>query len=261
MYFRIIRKKRVDYFMETKTIGIVACIAAIIVVIGAITVSTSDSSSNADKLAVDYETVDVLLKNNERVFVIDIRTAEQYQEGHINGASHDVLDPNTLDKRVKTVQNKLPEIVSKYNFVLVDDKGIEVKKVAQTMNEKGIQTFYLDGGMNNLSEVLESSPQTIIQSQELSEKLASNEELFLLDVREPDELLKSKIDGSVNIPLAEIFQPNTMDEIPKDKPVVVICGSGNRATIATYAMAQEDIDFMVLDGGMNAWNSFQDSGL
>ena len=246
--------------METKTIGIVACIAAIIGVIGAITVSPNDSSNYVDKLAVDYETVDVLLKNNERVFVVDIRTAEQYQAGHIDGASHDVLDTETLDKRVKTLQNRLPEIISAYNFVLVDNTGIEAKKAAQTMNEMGIQTFYLDGGMNSISDTLESSPKTIIQSQELSEKLASDEDLFLLDVREPDELLRSKIDGSINIPLTEIFQPNKLDEIPKDKPVVVICGSGNRATIATYAMAQEDIDFQVLDGGINAWNSFQESG-
>lgn len=77
----------------------------------------------------------------------------------------------------------------------------------------------------------------------------------MLDVREPDELLESKIDGAVNIPLSEIFQPNGMNEIPTDKPVIVICGSGNRATIATYALAQEGIDFQVLEGGMKSWNS------
>lgn len=123
------------------------------------------------------------------------------------------------------------------------------------MNEMGIQTFYLNGGMNNVSENIVSSTQTVIDSDELMEKLASNDDLYLLDVREPDELLDSKIDGAVNIPLAEIFQPNGMDSIPTDKPVVVICGSGNRATIATYALAQEGIDFQVLEGGMTAWNS------
>jgi len=95
----------------------------------------------------------------------------------------------------------------------------------------------------------------VIDSQELTERLANNDDLYLLDVREPSELLESKIDGAVNIPLAEIFQPNGMDQIPTDKPVVVICGSGNRATIATYALAQERIDFQVLEGGMNSWNS------
>ena len=126
------------------------------------------------------------------------------------------------------------------------------------MTEMGIQTFYLDGGINGVSESLESGSYPIITSQELSEKLATNEDIYLLDVREPDELLKSKIDTSVNIPLSEIFKPNQIDEIPTDKPVVVICGSGNRATIASYALAQEDIDFQILVGGINAWNSFQE---
>ena len=135
----------------------------------------------------------------------------------------------------------MPDITTSYTIVLVDDDGTDAKHAAQTMTEMGMQTFYLDGGMKHISGNLESSSQTIIDSQELSQKLIANDDLFLLDVREPYELLKSKIDGSVNIPLAEIFEQNGMNEIPKDKPVVVICGSGNRATIATYALAQEDI--------------------
>ena len=76
----------------------------------------------------------------------------------------------------------------------------------------------------------------------------------MLDVRQPDELLESKIDDAVNIPLAQIFEPNGMNEIPTDKPVVVICGSGNRTTITTYALAQEGVNFQVLEGGMKTWN-------
>ena len=243
--------------MKTKNLGIIAGIVITVAIIGAITIS--NNSSDINKLAVDYETVDVLLKNNEHIFVVDIRSAEQYQKGHIVGASHDILTGNTLEKRVKTIQNKLPEIASTYNIVLIDDDATDAKIAAQTMTEMGIQTFYLDGGMANLSENLESSSQIVINSQELSQKLAANDDIFLLDVREPDELLQSKIDGSVNIPLAEIFEQNRLDDIPKDKSVVVICGSGNRATIATYALAQEGIDFQVLEGGMNAWTSFQES--
>ncbi|KER05856.1 NADH dehydrogenase protein [Marine Group I thaumarchaeote SCGC AAA799-E16] len=246
--------------METRNLVIVAGIVVAIAIVGVMTMSNT-SLNTVDILAVDYGTVDVLLTNNERVFVVDIRSAEQYQTGHIVGASHDVLSGETLEKRVKTIQNRLPEIASTYNIVLVDDDGIDAKHTAQTMNEMGIQTFYLDGGMKNLSTNLESSPQIVIDSQELSQKLAANNDLFLLDVREPDELLQSKIDGSVNIPLAEIFDPDRIDEIPTDKPVVVICGSGNRATIATYALAQEDVDFQVLEGGIKAWNSFQESGI
>ena len=129
------------------------------------------------------------------------------------------------------------------------------------MTEMGIYAFYLKDGMNNISENIVSSSQTVINSEELADRLTVDEDLYLLDVRQPDELLESKIDGSINIPLVEIFQPNGMDSIPTDKPVVIICGSGNRATIATYALAQEGINFQVLEGGMKAWNSQIQSGM
>jgi rhodanese-related sulfurtransferase len=247
--------------MQLKNIGIIASIIVGIAIIGAIAVEQSTIQYTADIHAVNFETLDVLLENKEHVLVVDIRTAEEYQSGHLAGASHDVLDSTTLEKRVKTIQNLLPDVASGYNLVLIDNDGSTAKEAAQTITEMGIQTFYLDGGMNNLSENLVSSSQTVIDSKELMAKIDANEDLYLLDVRQPEELLESKIDGSVNVPLAEIFMPNGMDSIPTDKPVVIICGSGNRATIASYALAQEGVDFQVLEGGINAWNAQIQAGM
>ena len=247
--------------MQFKNIGIIVSVIIGITIIGMMTIEQNFTATSVDEYAVNSETVNVLLENKEHVLVVDIRTAKEYQSGHLSGASHDVLDSITLDKRVKTIQNRLPDVASRFNFVLIDDDGVQAKSVAQTMTGMGLQTFYLDGGMRNLSESLVSSSQTVIDSNELMDKLENNEDLYLLDVRQPDELLESKIDGVVNIPLAELFKPNGMDFIPTDKPVVVICGSGNRATIATYALAQEGIDFQVLEGGMNAWDSYIQSGM
>ena len=237
--------------------NIVVTISGIItmIIIGGIFLGQEPIFDDVDHYSVDSKTVVALLENQENVLVVDIRIAKEYQSGHLVGASHDILDSITLEKRVKTIQSRLPEIVSTHNIVLIDDDGLQAKQAAQTMNEMGIQTFYLSGGMNNISENLESSSQPVINSQELMMKLTANEDLFLLDVRQPDELLETKITGVVNIPLADIFKPNGMDSIPKDKPVIVICGSGNRATIATYALAQKEIDFQVLEGGMKEWNS------
>ena len=247
--------------MQFKNIGIIVSVIIGITIIGMMTLEQNFTATSVDEYAVNSETVNVLLENKEHVLVVDIRTAKEYQSGHLSGASHDVLDSITLDKRVKTIQNRLPDVASRFNFVLIDDDGVQAKSVAQTMTGMGLQTFYLDGGMRNLSESLVSSSQTVIDSNELMDKLENNEDLYLLDVRQPDELLESKIDGVVNIPLAELFKPNGMDFIPTDKPVVVICGSGNRATIATYALAQEGIDFQVLEGGMKAWDSYIQSGM
>ncbi len=247
--------------MQPKNIGIIVSVIVGIAIISTITLDQSFNTTNIDKHAVTSEIVNGLLENKEHVLVVDIRSIKEYQSGHLKGASHDVLDSETLDKRVKTIQNRLPEVSSSFNFVLIDQDGTQAKKAANSMSEMGVQTFYLEGGMNKISENIVSRSQPVIDSAELMGKLANNEDLYLLDVREPDELLESKIDGVVNIPLAEIFQPNGMDSIPNDKPVVIICGSGNRATIATYALAQEGIDFQVLEGGMKAWNSQIQSGM
>lgn len=246
--------------MQPKNIGIIASVIVGIAIIGAITIE-QNTTQYTDIHAVNFETLDVLLENKEHVLVVDIRTAEEYQSGHLAGASHDILDSATLEKRVKTIQNLLPDVASGYNLVLIDNDGSTAKEAAQTMTEMGIRTFYLDGGMNNLSENLVSSSQTVIDSKELMAKINANEDLYLLDVRQPEELLESKIDGSVNVPLAEIFMPNGMDSIPTDKPVVIICGSGNRATIASYALAQKGVEFQVLEGGINAWNAQIQAGM
>ena len=240
--------------MQRKIIVIISSIIIVIAIIGGLFVGVNTTQYGVDKYAVSSETVISLLQNKEHVLVVDIRSAEQYRTEHLDGAAHDMLDSTTLEKRIITIQKRLPEVESTYNFVLVDNDGIEAKQSAQSMTEKGIQTFYLKGGMNNLSENLVSSTHVVINSEELMKKIAADEDLYLLDVRQPDELLESKIDDAVNIPLAQIFEPNGMNEIPTDKPVVVICGSGNRATIATYALAQEGVNFQVLEGGMKAWN-------
>lgn len=241
--------------MKLKNIGIVLSVIIGITVIGTVTLELYQTKEGADPSAVSLDTVNSLLQNKEHVLVVDIRTAERYQSGHLAGASHDVLDSTIMEKRANTIQSRLPDVAAMYNFVLVDNDGTQAKQAAQSMTEMGIQTSYLDGGMSDLSENLITSSQTVIDSEELMKRLESNDDIYLLDVREPDELLESKIDGAANIPLAEIFKPNGMNGIPTDKPVVVICGSGNRATIASYALAQEGIDFQVLEGGMTAWNA------
>ena len=47
----------------------------------------------------------------------------------------------------------------------------------------------------------------------------------LVDLREPDEVLVSGIEGAINMPFSSF--PKGIDEIPKDKPVYVYCREGS----------------------------------
>ena len=47
----------------------------------------------------------------------------------------------------------------------------------------------------------------------------------LVDLREPDEVLVSGIEGAINIPFSSF--PKGLDDIPRDKPVYVYCREGS----------------------------------
>jgi glyoxylase-like metal-dependent hydrolase (beta-lactamase superfamily II) len=81
-------------------------------------------------------------------------------------------------------------------------------------------------------------------------------DLFLLDVREPDEVAEWHIPGVYNIPLGSLS--SRMGEVPRDRDIVVICAKGARAQQGAEFLATQDISSRVLEGGMGTWGSTYD---
>ena len=71
---------------------------------------------------------------------------------------------------------------------------------------------------------------------------------FLLDVREPVELAVEHLPQSLNIPLGELR--SRLDELPRDREILVVCRSGQRAYTATRMLVQNGFDARVVSGGM-----------
>lgn len=88
--------------------------------------------------------------------------------------------------------------------------------------------------------------------------------VLLLDVREPFEQYQSSIDyeNATLIPLGEL--PERMDEIEsyKDKEVVCMCRSGGRSSKACELLEKEGFsDIKNLKGGINEWAREVDTSL
>jgi len=77
----------------------------------------------------------------------------------------------------------------------------------------------------------------------------------LLDVREPMELHDGVIPGSVHIPLGELRA--RMDELPKDKEIVVYCRSGQRSYYACRTLSQNGYRTRNLSGAYLTWHAMQ----
>lgn len=74
---------------------------------------------------------------------------------------------------------------------------------------------------------------------------------ILIDVRRRDEWDEAHIDGATLITLDELG--DRIDEVPTDRPVLVICRSGGRSAAATEALIGAGLDATNVTGGMLAW--------
>ena len=91
-----------------------------------------------------------------------------------------------------------------------------------------------------------------IGPEDLAEKIKSGEDFFLLDVRTPTEYAAHAIEGSSLIPLQELG--GRIDELPRDKDIVVYCRVGNRSAFACAHLARMGYNVKNLEGGIMLWN-------
>ena len=91
-----------------------------------------------------------------------------------------------------------------------------------------------------------------IGPEELNDKMRTGGEFVLLDVRTPQEHAGQAIEGSTLIPLQELG--SRLNELPKDKEIVVYCRVGNRSAFAASQLVGLGYDVKNLEGGILQWN-------
>ncbi|MGQ9887998.1 MAG: rhodanese-like domain-containing protein [Aggregatilineales bacterium] len=74
---------------------------------------------------------------------------------------------------------------------------------------------------------------------------------FLLDVRTPEEFASGHLDGATNINVQEL--QSRLSEIPRDRPVVLYCRSGNRSAQAARMLQAAGFTSVYDLGGIIAW--------
>ncbi|MDP9351849.1 MAG: rhodanese-like domain-containing protein, partial [Chloroflexota bacterium] len=93
---------------------------------------------------------------------------------------------------------------------------------------------------------------------QVREQLA-REEVQVLDVRRASEHAAGHIEGSRNIPLAQLWR--SLASLPEDRPVLVHCQGGLRSAIAASILtAHGRSDVLDLEGGYGAWQDAKTRG-
>jgi rhodanese-related sulfurtransferase len=99
-----------------------------------------------------------------------------------------------------------------------------------------------------------------ISPDDLARWLAEEPKLFLLDVRNPQELEGElgRLPGAVNIPLQQLEQRLAELSTQERKDIVVLCRTGKRSETAARKLQEAgNVQVFVLKGGMMAWRDTQ----
>lgn len=186
--------------------------------------------------------------------VIDIRSPQQFGEGHIPGALHVFLHGSAFATRVGFIAS--PD--SRLLLVAKDEPDLHeaVRQLAVVGYDSVVG--YLQGGMAAWLE----AGLPVQQLEQISVEVLHAEHplLTVLDVRDAGEWDEGHIKEAIHIPYYFIEQ--SLQEGPKeldsytDKPLAVICGSGQRSTIASSLLQRHGFTRLFnIVGGMDAWNA------
>jgi len=101
-----------------------------------------------------------------------------------------------------------------------------------------------------------------ITATELKGMLDRHEDIFLVDVREPNEYEIVSIPGATLIPKGEFLSGAALERLPQDKRIVLHCKSGARSAEALAVLKDAGFsDAVHVGGGVLAWISQVDPSL
>jgi rhodanese-related sulfurtransferase len=203
-----------------------------------------------------------LVKESERILIVDIREIQDYQVEHIVGSKNIPL--SDLASTYLMTEN--------YNTVVILGNGIESENIeaVKILNSKNISNFSIFSGgffawkKNGGQTISQGDPNSFIDQSKISSLspeilksiLSENYDAYILDVRSRQSFSQEHIPQAVNIPLEEL--ENLREEIPLDKEIVVYGKDslqGFEAGVRLY-----DMNFFatwVMEGGFSNWKERQ----
>ncbi|MEE9350566.1 MAG: rhodanese-like domain-containing protein [Flavobacteriaceae bacterium] len=225
---------------------------------------------------VNKVSADDFAKKIKTVTLVDVRTPEEFNEGHIKGAVNINFKKRTFPDYINAIGKDKP-------VAIYCRSGNRSGKAALIMQSLGFKEIVdLDGGYKawNASKKISSTSdnkvnkavQAKLSKTKLTGKaiagkanqvdvstfntLIKENKVTLVDVRTAKEFAEGHIDGAVNVDWKNRHFKKHILHITNAKPMAVYCRSGNRATRAMFAMqALGFSEVYNLKDGFKSWSA------
>ncbi len=220
---------------------------------------------------------------DEPMTILDIRSAADYEKGHVKGAVN-LPWGTAISENLVNIPSDKPVYVYCYTgqtagqaVVTLNLAGFDARSVnlgwnlgiskldgidAQTTTE----ATPVGGAVTTISEPIQAAITTYyegmvalkdtkyknykISEDDLKAMVdAKDDSIYILSVRKAEDFANGHIEGAVNIPFGNTMV-DSFGTLPKDKTIVVYCYTGQTAGQATAALRLMGYDAVSLNGGM-----------
>ena len=103
---------------------------------------------------------------------------------------------------------------------------------------------------------------------ELADRLGTDTEPFLLDIRPASAYEAGAIDATRNVPVYDDLRAGDestlrerLDELPENREIVTVCKMGIVAKRATRVLEEAGYEASTLAGGMSGWRGYERDSL
>ena len=190
----------------------------------------------------------VLALQNVGAQLLDTRDPAEFAAAHVAGSINIGLGGQYATWAGTILSREHP-------IVIIADPGRE-HEAATRLGRIGFDHIvgYLKDGLHSLASRPDLTATTERVSAPLAaERLATGVPLSV-DVRAPGERAQKRIGGSVGIPLNHLVE--RIQELPKDRPLLVYCAGGYRSSIAASLLQREGFrQVSEIAGGLAGWES------
>ncbi|MEM2098815.1 MAG: MBL fold metallo-hydrolase [Candidatus Bathyarchaeia archaeon] len=187
--------------------------------------------------------------NNEikkGAYIVDVRTPAAFGAAHIPGSYS--LPPSRLSMAGWVLPYDKPILIVAESVELVDFAERSLYRIGYD----NVEGYLANGFESWYKENLPIAKLSLVTVEELNRVLTSKQDIFVLDVRRENEWNEGHIEGATRIYVGKL--QNETNKLPRNKPVFVICKTGNRSSLGASVLLREGFSqvYNVL-GGIDAW--------
>lgn len=195
--------------------------------------------------------------DTEEMTIIDMRSQDLYNKGHIRGSlSNDGLDPAQIQRTVVLVTGNGSEdlITAQYRELSSTKKVYNLTGGIAAWSNEGYALLSIE----NTPSFEASSKVQFVEPRDLDAAMndpTQNVDLTIIDTRRPGNFEKGHISGALNIPLADVeFR---FKEIPRSKKIYIY--GADQDTSFQSGILFHDLRFIgakTIKGGFAAWEEY-----